>query len=165
MHKYLQQGKSENYQDAEDKQLLKAGEAAALLSKKFNEKISAKEIAIFASEWHHAGVFKSGDGLKGKRVYFFKEADLNKITLEKIQENRTKAAQKAVPDNRLVQGWYVQYFKMTDPVSRRTYSKPFVGIYKGPFAKAPKGFKALSDEAFAVAEAQRGRALKPGEKL
>ncbi|PWV54513.1 hypothetical protein C7475_1021273 [Chitinophaga sp. S165] len=165
MRKYLQEGKSENYQDAEDKQLLKAGEVAALLSKKFNNKISAKEIEIFASEWHHAGVFKSGNGLKGRRVYFFKEADVNKVSLEKILENRAKAAQKAAPDNRTVQGWYPQYFRMTDPVTRKTFSKPFVGIYKGPASKAPKGFQALSDEAFAVAEQHRGKALKPGEKL
>lgn len=165
MRKYLQEGKSENYQDAEDKQLLKAGEVAALLSRKYNNKISAKEIEVFASEWHHAGVFKSGNGLKGRRVYFFREADVNKITLEKILENRAKAVQKAPPDNRIVQGWYPQYFKMTDPVTRRTFSKPFVGIYKGPASKAPKGFQALSDEAFAAAEQQRGRALKPGEKL
>jgi hypothetical protein len=165
MRKYLQEGKSENYQDAEDKQLLKAGEVATLLSKKFNNKISAKEIEVFASEWHHAGVFKSGNGLKGRRVYFFKEADVDKVSLEKILENRAKAVQKAVPDNRPVQGWYTQYFRMTDPVTRKTFSKPFVGIYKGPASKAPKGFQALSDEAFAAAEQQRGRALKPGEKL
>lgn len=165
MRKYLHEGKSENYQDAEDKQLLKAGEVAALLSKKFNNKISAKEIEPFASEWHHAGVFKSGNGLKGRRVYFFREADINKITLEKILENRTKIVPKAAPDHRIVQGWYTQYFRMTDPVTRKTFSKPFVGIYKGPASKAPKGFQALSDEAFAAAEQQRGRALKPGERL
>lgn len=165
MRKYLQEGKSENYQDAEDKQLLKAGEVAGLLSKKFNNKISAKEIEAFASEWHHAGVFKSGNGLKGRRVYFFKEADIKKISLEKILENRAKVAQKAPPDNRTVQGWYPQYFRMTDPVTRKTFSKPFVGIYTGPASKAPKGFQALSDEALAAAEQQRGKALKPGEKL
>ena len=165
MRKYLQEGKSENYQDAEDKQLLKAGEVAALLSKKFNTKISAKEIAPFASEWHHAGVFKSGNGLKGRRVYFFRNADINKITLEKILENKAKATQKAAPDHRMVQGWFPQYFRMTDPVTRKTFSKPFVGVYKGPASKAPKGFQALSDEAFATAEQQRGRALKPGEQL
>ncbi|SDF02598.1 hypothetical protein [Chitinophaga filiformis] len=165
MRKYLQEGKSENYQDAEDKQLLKAGEVAALLSKKFNTKISAKEIEPFASEWHHAGVFKSGNGLKGRRVYFFREADINKISLEKILENKAKVTQKAAPDHRMVQGWFPQYFRMTDPVTRKTFSKPFVGIYKGPASKAPKGFQALSDEAFATAEQQRGRALKPGEQL
>lgn len=165
MRKYLQEGKSENYQDAEDKQLLKAGEVATLLSRKFNTKISAKELEAFASEWHHAGVFKSGNGLKGRRVYFFKEKDIDKITLENIQANRAKAAQQAAPDHRVVQGWYPQYFRMTDPVTRKTFSKPFVGIYKGPASKAPKGFRALSDEAFTAAEQQRGRALKPGEQL
>jgi hypothetical protein len=160
MRKYLQEGKSENYQDAEDEQLLKAGEVAGLLSKKFNNKISAKELEVFASEWHHAGVFNSGNGLKGRRVYFFKEAAINAITLEKILENRAKAAKKPAPDHRIVQGWYPQYFRMTDPVSRRTYSKPFVGIYKGPASKAPKGFQVLSDEAFAAAEAQRGKEWK-----
>ncbi|MCF6401276.1 hypothetical protein L3C95_00215 [Chitinophaga filiformis] len=165
MRKYLQEGKSENYQDAEDKQLLKAGEVATLLSRKFNTKISAKEIEPFASEWHHAGVFKSGNGLKGRRVYFFKEADVDKVTLEKILENRAKAAKKPAPDHRIVQGWYPQYFRMTDPVTRKTFSKPFVGIYKGPASKAPKGFQALSDDAFAAAEQQRGRVLKPGEQL
>jgi hypothetical protein len=166
MSKYLQQGKSENYQDAEDKKLLKAGEVAALLTKKFKMKITALELSPFATEWHHGGVFKSatGQSLKGKRVFFFKPADVEKVSLEQILRNREKAAApKPPPDNSMVQGWYVQFFKMTDPVSRRVYSKPFVGIYKGPKSKAPKGFHALGDEAFAVAEKQRGRELKPGE--
>jgi hypothetical protein len=85
------------------------------------------------------------------------------VQLEQILRNREKAA--APPDNSIVQGWYVQYFKMTDPVSRRLISKAFVGIYQGPRSKAPKGFHALGDEAFAVAEKQRGRELKKGEEV
>ena len=165
MSKYLQEGKSENYQDAEDKQLLKAGEVAALLTKKFKVKITALELSPFATEWHHGGIFKSANGqsLKGKRVFFFKPSYVEKVTLEQILRNRDKP--KPQPDNSIVQGWYVQFFKMTDPVSRRVYSKPFVGIYKGPKAKAPKGFYALNDDAFTAAEKQRGRELKPGESL
>lgn len=162
MRKYLQEGKSENYQDATDKELLKAGEVAGLLSKKFETKITAKEIEIFASEWHHAGVFKSGNALKGRRVYFFNPADVEKISLEKILANRKKPV---AVENRMVQGWYVQYFRMTDPVSRRTFSKPFVGIYKGPLAKAPKGLKELSDEAFANAAQARGKEIRKGEEV
>jgi hypothetical protein len=165
MSDYLRQGKSENYQDAEDKGLLKAGEVAALLSKQFNTKIAAKELEVFATEWHHAGVFKSaaGQSLRGRKVYFFSAADIKKISLEKITANRNKAAKKPLPDTSMVQGWYTQYFRMTDPVTRRTLSKPFIGIYKGPANKAPKGFRPLADEAFVVAEKKRGRELKPGE--
>jgi hypothetical protein len=159
MRDYLQQKKSENYQDAEAKGLLKAGAVATLLSKKFNTKISAKELIPFSSEWHHAGIFKVGERLKGKRVYFFDADDIENIPLEKILQNREKAA---ATEN--VQGWYPQFFKMTDPVTRRTSSKPFLGIYKGPANKAPKGFKALNEEQFTVAEKQRGRVLKPFEQ-
>ncbi|WP_212003336.1 hypothetical protein [Chitinophaga sp. HK235] len=164
MSQYLREGKSENYQDAEAKGLLKAGAAAQLLSKKFNEKITAKELEPFSTEWHHAGIFKSGHSLKGKRVHFFSAADLEKITLEKILGNRAKAAAKAAPDTSKVQGWFPQYFRMTDPVSRRTFNKPFIGIYQGPAHKAPKGFKPLSEDAFARVEKQRGRELKPGQE-
>jgi hypothetical protein len=165
MSHYLRQGKSENYQDAEDKGLMKAGAVATLLSKKFNTKIAAKELESFATEWHHAGVFKSsaGQSLRGRKVYFFSQTDANNISLDTILANRNKAANKPLPDTSIVQGWYTQYFRMTDPVTRRTFSKPFIGIYKGPANKAPKGFKALADEAFAVAEKKRGRELKPGE--
>jgi hypothetical protein len=165
MSDYLRQGKSENYQDAEDKGLLKAGEVAALLSKQFNTKITAKELEVFATEWHHAGVFKSaaGQSLRGRKVYFFSAADIKKISLEKITANRNKAAKKPLPDTSMVQGWYTQYFRMTDPVTRRTLSKPFIGIYNGPANQAPKGFRSLTDEAFVVAEKKRGRELKPGE--
>jgi hypothetical protein len=157
MSKYLQQGKSENYQDAEDKQLLKAGEVAARLTKKFKTKISAKELEKFSKEWHHAGVFKTASGaLKGKRVYFFKEEDIKNITLEQILSKRI--------DDTQVQGWYVQYFKMTDPQTRRTISKPFIGIYKGPKSKSPKGLKELSNTAFANAEKQKGKDYKPEQK-
>lgn len=159
MSDYLQQKKSENYQDAEEKGLLKAGAIATLLTKKFKTKISAKELIPFAREWHHAGIFKVGNRLKGKRVYFFHADDIENIPLEKILQNREKAA-----PTENVQGWYPQFFKMTDPVTRRTSSKPFLGIYKGPANKAPKGFKALNEEQFAVAEKQRGRALKPFEE-
>lgn len=157
MRDYLQQKKSENYQDAEAKGLLKAGAVAGLLSKKFNIKISAKELAPFAREWHHAGIFKVGDRLKGKRVYFFHADDVDKVPLEKILQNRAPVVKE------IVQGWYPQFFKMTDPVTRRTSSKPFLGTYKGPANKAPKGFKSLNEEQFASAEKQRGRALKPFE--
>lgn len=161
MSDYLQQKKSENYQDAEEKGLLKAGAVATLLSKKFNTKISAKELIPFAREWHHAGIFKVGNRLKGKRVYFFHADDVDTIPLEKILQNREKEAPVVTS---IVQGWYPQFFKMTDPVTRRTSSKPFLGIYKGPANKAPKGFKALNEEQFVVAEKQRGRALKPFEE-
>ncbi|MBC9913061.1 hypothetical protein [Chitinophaga varians] len=159
MSQYLRQGKSENYQDAEEKGLLKAGDVARLLTKKFKEKISAAELTPFASEWHHAGVFKSGNALKGKRIYFFSPAAVEKITLERILAGR----QLPVKDTRAVKGWYPQYFRMTDPVSRRTYNKGFVGIYEGPAHKAPKGFKSLPDEAFARAVQQKGKELKAGE--
>ncbi|WP_142684994.1 hypothetical protein [Chitinophaga polysaccharea] len=163
---YLRQGKSENYQDAEAKGLLKAGEAAVLLSKKFNMKISAKELGVFSTEWHHAGVFKGAKNgrLIGRKVYFFSEAALNNISLDAILANRNKTAEKPLPDNSSVQGWYPQFFRMTDPVTRKTFPKPFIGIYKGPASKAPKGFRPLTDEAFSVAEKQRGKALKPGEE-
>lgn len=157
MRDYLQQKKSENYQDAEAKGLLKAGAVASLLSKKFNTKISAKELIPFAREWHHAGIFKVGDRLKGKRVYFFHPSQIENIPLEKILQNRTPVVKETV------QGWYPQFFKMTDPVTRRTSSKPFLGIYNGPANKAPKGFRSLNEEQFASAEKQRGRALKPFE--
>lgn len=160
MRDYLQQKKSENYQDAEEKGLLKAGAVAILLTKKFKTKISAKELIPFSREWHHAGIFKIGDRLKGKRVYFFHTDDVDQIPLEKILQNREKTVKSA----EAVQGWYPQFFKMTDPVTRRTSSKPFLGIYKGPANKAPKGFKALNEEQLAVAEKQRGRALKPFEQ-
>lgn len=160
--KYVQEGKSENYQDAEDKGLLKAGEAAAVLSKRFNTKIYAKEIEVFAKEWHHAGVFKSGNSLKGRRVYFFAKEQLEKLSLDAILANRKK--EKPPVEDKTVQGWYIQFFKMTDPVTRRRYSKPFVGIYKGSAAKKPKGFRPLTDEAFEVAQKQRGKALQPGEQ-
>lgn len=164
MRAYLNEGKSENYQDAEAKGLLKAGEVAALLSKKFNEKIYAKELAVFAREWHHAGVFKAGAALKGKRVYFFGNTDVKRITLEQILQNRKEAAKPANKTITIVQGWYPQFFRMTDPVTRRNFSKPFLGIYKGPAGKAPKGFKVLSDGAFVIAQQQQGRALKPFEQ-
>lgn len=163
---YLRQGKSENYQDAEAKGLLKAGEAAVLLSKKFNIKISAKELGVFSTEWHHAGVFKGTKNgrLIGRKVYFFSATALNNISLDAILANRNKAAERTPPDNTLVQGWYPQFFRMTDPVTRKTFSRPFIGIYRGPASKAPKGFRPLGDEAFAIAEKQRGKALKPGEE-
>ncbi|MCW3466955.1 hypothetical protein [Chitinophaga nivalis] len=164
MKHYLREGKSENYQDAEAKGLLKAGAVAAALSKQLNTKIAAKELEVFATEWHHAGVFKSGEGqaLRGRKVYFFSAADVAKITLEKIMANRQKVARKPAPDKRAVQGWYPRYFRMTDPVTRRTVSKSFIGIYKGTADQAPKGFVALDDAALAVAEKQLNRELKPG---
>lgn len=165
MSHYLQQGKSENYQDAETKGLLKAGEVAALLSKKFHAKITAKELEIFATEWHHAGVFKSGHSLRGRKVYFFTAKAIELITLDKILANRQLVSRKTPVDTKPVKGWYVQYFRMTDPVSRRMYNKPFVGIYEGPAHKAPRGFKPLPDEAFAEAQRQRGREIKAGEQV
>lgn len=165
MNKYLQQGKSENYQDAEEKGLLKAGEVAVLLSKQFKIKIAAKELEVFATEWHHAGIFKSGQSLRGRKVYFFTAAAVDLITLDKLLANRQRTAKQAPADTKPVKGWYVQYFKMTDPVSRRRYNKPFVGIYQGPANKAPGGFKSLGEEAFAEAQRQRGREIKPGEQV
>nr|WP_295866616.1 hypothetical protein [uncultured Chitinophaga sp.] len=160
MSQYLRQGKSENYQEAEEKGLLKAGDVARILTKKFNEKISAKELTPFATEWHHAGVFKAGNTLKGRKIYFFSPAAVEKITLAQLLAGRQQPAK----DTRAVKGWFPQYFRMTDPVSRRTYNKRFVGIYEGPAHKAPKGFKALPEAVFAKAVQQKGKELKAGEE-
>lgn len=161
MNDYLREGKSENYQDAEARGLLKAGEVAARLSKQLGMKVSAKELERFATEWHHAGVFKgnSGGALRGRKVYFFSEAAVQQITAEKILHNREKEQQKKTAGEKIVKGWYPQYFRMTDPVTRRVYSKPFVGIYTGPVGKAPKGFTVLDDEAFEKKKEQRGKPL------
>ncbi|UYQ95019.1 hypothetical protein MKQ68_07920 [Chitinophaga horti] len=162
INRYAQEGKSDNYQHAEARGLLKAGEAAALLTKRFGTKIAAAELTVFSKEWHHAGVFSGkGGSVKGRRVYFFSPEQLEQISLNAILANRLKT--KPEPDNEIVQGWYIQFFKMTDPATYKRYSKPFVGIYKGPASKKPKGFRPLSDEAFEIALKQRGKALLPGE--
>jgi hypothetical protein len=83
---YLAQGKSNSHIAAgEDENKVTASVAAKYLSKKFNVKILAKDINHLSNEWHHSGVFKSGNGrTAANKTYFFNKEDLDKITLEQI---------------------------------------------------------------------------------
>lgn len=159
---YLEQGKSNNYLHSEVMGKLKAGEAALVLSKKFKTKVYAKELHVFSSEWHHAGIFKGSRGkLGGRHVYFLTQEEVNKIDLEEILAHRKAAAEKALTADEPVQGWYVEFVK--GPKNR--YGKrswmPLMGLYKGPRGNAPKTFKALDQPAFEDARKFQGKQLKP----
>lgn len=167
MQQYIRQGKSENYLMAEERGLKKAGEVAAALSKKFGEKVSAKDLIPFAKEWHHAGVFQraGSNRLSGKRVYFLHPGDIDAITMEQILQHRERSNRPKVVNEQFVQGWYKQYFKITDPATYRTLRKAFVGIYQGKANKAPKGFIALDEPAFVQAQKMAGKAIPNGETI
>ena len=76
-NQYLSQGMSNNHINARnDETKMTVGEAAKLLTKKFKSKIYAKELEVFATEWHHAGVYKNRSGrLSGKRIFFLSVED------------------------------------------------------------------------------------------
>jgi hypothetical protein len=158
---YLAQGKSNNYLQSEVSGKLKAGEAALLLTKKFKTKIYAKELHVFSSEWHHAGLFRGSSGKsKGRHVYFLTPADLEKISLDAILKNRALAEEAVRTAGEAVQGWYIEFVK-----SPGTHGKgrwiPLMGLFRGRKGDAPKTFVPLSDEAYADAQKYQGKQLKP----
>jgi len=159
---YLEQGKSNNYLHSEATGKLKAGEAALVLTKKFKTKIYAKELHVFSSEWHHAGLFKGGSGkFKGRHVYFLTPEEVDKISLEAVLQHRKIADEAALSANDLVRGWYVEFVKGP----RNRYGKrnwvPLMGLYRGPKGNAPKTFKDLTPDAFEEAQKFQGKQLKP----
>ncbi len=159
---YLEQGKSNNYLKSEASGKLKAGEAALVLTRKFKTKIYAKELHVFSSEWHHAGLFKGGSGkFTGRHVYFLTPAEVEKVSLDMILKNREILAQAIATADHPVQGWYVEFVK--GPKNRYGKRKwiPLMGLYKGPRGKAPKTFIALTDDAFEKAEKYQGKQLRP----
>ena len=70
---YIQQGCSNRHLEARhNSEKLTAGEMAKLVGKELKRKVLASEIQDFATEWHHAGVFKKSNGKTGgKKVYWF----------------------------------------------------------------------------------------------
>ena len=161
---YLSQGKSNNYLDSEASGKLKAGEAAIVLTKKFKTKIYAKELHVFSSEWHHAGLFKKGNGKStGRHVYFLTPTEVDGIRLETILENRARAEEAALTAGEPVQGWYVEFVRAPSQKGKKRWL-PLLGLYKGPKGEASKTFAPLSDEAYADAARFQGKQLKPYAK-
>jgi hypothetical protein len=159
---YLSQGKSNNYLQSEATGKWKAGEAAQFLSKKFKTKIYAKELHVFSSEWHHAGVFKGGSGkLTGRHVYFLTPTQTDKITLEELLRNRAIDAEARASASEKVQGWFVQFVKGPKNAYGKRKWVPLLGVYRGPKGEAPKTFVALDDHTYADALTYQGRQLKP----
>jgi hypothetical protein len=78
---YAQQGKSNNFIQAQHEGRLTVGEAAKLLSKKFGKKILARELEPLATEFHHAGRFGRR---QAKRVFFLSQEEVARITEDDI---------------------------------------------------------------------------------
>lgn len=64
---------SDRHEQAKQDGKLTAGETAKLLNKNFKPetKITAAELKPFATEWHHSGFYKGGNGSTMGRTYFF----------------------------------------------------------------------------------------------
>ena len=92
---YEQTGKyvSERHADASAEGKLTSGKIAGMLSKKFGEKITAKEVKPFAGEWHHSGFYQGNRGSTMGRTYFFPpNTDLEEL-YKKVCEARANAAE------------------------------------------------------------------------
>jgi hypothetical protein len=162
---YLKQGKSNNYLEAEQEGKFKSGEAAKILSKKFKTKITAKELAPFTGEYHHAGVFKGYSGkLTGRKVKFFTLQQLDAITLDDILLSRNVESIVAEEGNRIVKGWYVTFQKVSINRFGKLGYKPFLSLYEGKKSGQPKNFTELLDEVYLDAKAYEGKQLKPYAK-
>lgn len=141
---------------------MKAGEAALLLTKKFKTKIYARELHVFSSEWHHAGLFRGDSGKsKGRHVYFLTAVDVGKITLDAVLKNRAIAEEAARTAGEAVQGWYVEFVKSPGSQYGKRGWIPLMGLFRGRKGDAPKTFVPLSDEAYADAQKFQGKQLKP----
>ena len=79
---YQSQGRSNNYIAAVEAGKLTVGQAAKFLTKKFGEKIVAKQLEPLAVEYHHAGLF---NGRSAKRVFFLTRDFVETLTREKIE--------------------------------------------------------------------------------
>jgi len=146
---YARQGKSNNFLFAQSAGRMTAGQAAKVLSKRLGRKITAKEIEPLAVEFHHAGRFGNH---KAKRVFFFSESELERITLADVDRA-------AAPLWGWVLGFRTEY-------SGRFGKKRYVPIVAevGQFAadKANRlgdKFHELSESEAAEAKAAVGKAL------
>lgn len=160
---YLRQGKSNNYIDAEQKGLYKAGEAARFLTRQLKMKVLAADVIPFCREWHHAGVFKGHRGrLRGRVVHFIDAGRLNNITAADIEAGRQQARQQTEQDQQPICGWYVD-FEQLKTKHGKTYYVPRVGLFEGPQGQAvyKRDFQALSREEFEKARPFAGRRLNP----
>jgi hypothetical protein len=161
---YFSQGVSNSHIYAKECGKITAGEAAKILSKKFAIKILAKDIKPLSTEWHHSGAFKGNNGTLAGKTYFFTKEQVDSITLEKINQvnNQLISEKQALLIN--VQGWYIDFKKVSINRYGKLGWKPFLGIYEGEKGKAPKSFVALTDEQMEIARLQKGRQLEPYEK-
>lgn len=148
----------------EDETKMLVGAAAKLLSKKFKTKISAKELEAFSTEWHHSGVFKGNTGrLQGRRTWWLTTEQIEGITLEQIEANRSAQAAAIEEGKRTVRGWYVDFRREAVNHLGRMGYKPYLAVYEGPASGTPKNFSPLTDGEFLSAKLEAGRRLEAYE--
>ncbi len=104
---YNAQGKSNRFLYAQEQGKMTAGEAAKVLTKRFGTKILASDIEPLAVEFHHAGRFGNN---KAKRIFFFSDEDLARITLEQVEELREG-----------VWGWILGFTPVLGRYGRKSY--------------------------------------------
>ena len=84
---YFSQGMSNrNIEAHRDDSKVTCGKMAKLLSKELKRKILASDIEQYATEWHHAGLFRKSNGrYGGKKVYWFKLSEKDYL-IKKLSE-------------------------------------------------------------------------------
>lgn len=63
---------SQRHETAKQEGKITAGKAAKIISKSVGEKVLAKDIKKFSTEWHHSGFFKNGMG----KTWFFSPKEI-----------------------------------------------------------------------------------------
>lgn len=72
-------------------------------------------------------------------------------------------AKQAKAESTTVQGWYASWEMTYDgPYGRKTGNRPFIRLYSGSLANAPRGFKALTEAEYEVAKTKVGKRIEQG---
>jgi hypothetical protein len=146
---------------------LTAGEAAKILSKILNIKISAKELVAgyklingCEPEWHHAGFYKGNHGSTMGRTFFFTNEQIEALAprwpeIEIKQKEIEIKLQVAIET--MIKGFYYSWdYDYSGRYGKKVNYK-VLAIYEGNEIGKPRNFTTCTDVEFEQAKSKAGK--------
>ena len=144
-----------------------AGEAAKILSKSLNIKVSAKEIVNAFKllngtepEWHHAGFYKGSTGSTMGRTFFFSNDEINHLAgnWNKVNELFEKQANDIkIKEETTVQGFYYEWdYNYSGRYGKKVNFK-ILKTFQGSELSKPRNFTPCNDSQFENAKSKENK--------
>ena len=151
---------SERHERAVQSGKLTAGQAAKIISKITGEKVSAKQLKQYSTEWHHSGFYSKGMG----KTYFFTDEQINNLAdnwnqlkAESIQKELKIKAIEDEKRNSIIQGFYFTWDYDYNGSYGKKRNFKVLKFYSGNELNKPINFTSLTFEEYEKAISKQGQ--------